>query len=60
MLTEPLSVTRTTAMTLPQRRSVRLPGYDYTQAGAYFVTLCTHNRAWLFGQIIDACGGPVQ
>jgi hypothetical protein len=24
-----------------QRRSLRLPNYDYTQAGAYFVTICT-------------------
>ncbi|MBZ0282144.1 MAG: transposase [Anaerolineae bacterium] len=34
------------------RRSIRLPGYDYTQSGMYFVTLCTHNRGWLFGEII--------
>ena len=40
-------------MALPQRRSVRLPGYDYRQAGAYYITLCTHNRAWIFGQITD-------
>ena len=26
------------------RRSVRLVGFDYSQAGAYFVTICTHNR----------------
>jgi hypothetical protein len=25
------------------RRSIRLKGYDYTQAGAYFVTLCIRN-----------------
>lgn len=36
-----------------RRRSIRLPGYDYTQAGAYFVTLCTHNRQCLFGDIVD-------
>jgi putative transposase len=35
------------------RRSIRLPGYDYTQAGAYFVTICTHQRQHLFGEIID-------
>src|SRR3990172_10366930 len=28
-----------------RRRSIRLPEYDYTQAGAYFVTLCTDGRA---------------
>jgi len=27
-----------------RRRSVRLPGYDYSQPGAYSVTICTHNR----------------
>jgi REP element-mobilizing transposase RayT len=27
------------------RRSIRLKGYDYSQAGAYFVTICTQNRA---------------
>ena len=26
------------------RRSVRLPAYHYSQPGAYFVTICTHNR----------------
>lgn len=30
------------------RRSIRLRGWDYGQAGAYFVTLCTHRRAHLF------------
>jgi REP element-mobilizing transposase RayT len=33
------------------RRSIRLPGYDYQNAGAYFVTLCTQNRQCLFGEI---------
>ena len=35
----------------PQRKSPRLQGYDYAQAGAYFVTLCTHQRVYLFGEI---------
>ncbi len=35
------------------RQSIRMPGYDYSQAGAYFITLCTHQRAHLFGEIID-------
>ncbi|MEZ5540029.1 MAG: transposase [Pseudomonadales bacterium] len=35
------------------RRSVRLRGYDYAQAGAYFVTICTQNRECLFGEIVD-------
>jgi len=33
------------------RRSIRLKGYDYAQAGLYFVTICTQNRACLFGEI---------
>ena len=35
------------------RRSIRLQGYDYRQAGAYFVTACTQNRTPLFGEIVD-------
>ncbi|GAB4324730.1 MAG: transposase [Candidatus Zixiibacteriota bacterium] len=35
------------------RRSIRLQGYDYSQAGAYFVTICTHGRACLFGDVAD-------
>ena len=38
---------------LPQRKSPRLQGYDYAQSGAYFVTICTHQRLHLFGQVID-------
>jgi putative transposase len=33
------------------RRSIRLKDYDYAQPGAYFVTLCTHQRDCLFGTI---------
>lgn len=36
-----------------QRRSPRLQGYDYSQAGAYFVTLCCYQRLPFFGQIVD-------
>jgi putative transposase len=35
------------------RRSIRLKGYDYTQAGAYFITICTHGRECLFGEVVD-------
>ena len=35
------------------RRSIRLRDYDYSQAGAYFVTICTHNHECLFGEIAD-------
>ncbi len=36
------------------RRSPRLRGYDYTLAGAYFVTICTQGRLPCFGQVADA------
>lgn len=48
------------------RHSIRLLGYDYSQAGAYFVTICTQGRACLFGDIADGemrlndAGGLVQ
>ncbi|HBY18700.1 MAG TPA: transposase [Candidatus Marinimicrobia bacterium] len=35
------------------RHSIRLPGYDYSQPGAYFVTICTQNRECLFGEIVN-------
>lgn len=37
----------------PNRRSIRLKGYDYTQPGAYFITICTHHRVHLFGAVVD-------
>ena len=35
------------------RRSIRLKGYDYTRPGAYFLTMVTHNRERLFGDIVN-------
>jgi putative transposase len=35
------------------RKQVRLVPYDYTLPGGYFVTLVTHHRAPLFGEILD-------
>jgi REP element-mobilizing transposase RayT len=35
------------------RRSIRLNDYDYSQAGAYFITICTQNRDCLFGNIVN-------
>ena len=48
------------------RRSIRLKGYDYAQAGGYYVTLVTFKRECLFGEIvgnqmcINALGKIVQ
>jgi len=36
-----------------QRRSIRLPAYDYAQPGAYFLTVVTHQRQCLFGETVD-------
>ena len=36
------------------RRSIRLPDYDYTTPGAYLVNICTQNRECLFGEIMDS------
>jgi putative transposase len=35
------------------RRSIRLPAYDYSQAGAYYVTIVTWHRECLFGEVVD-------
>jgi len=35
------------------RRSIRLKGHDYAQPGAYFVTVCTRDRACLLGDVVD-------
>ncbi len=35
------------------RRSIRLQGYDYSHAGAYFVTICAQGRLCLFGNVAD-------
>ncbi|MPZ14610.1 MAG: transposase [Chloroflexi bacterium] len=34
------------------RRSIRLKGYDYSLAGAYFVTISTQDRVCLFGDVV--------
>ncbi len=34
-------------------RSTRLKGYDYSSAGAYFITICAFQRHCLFGQVVD-------
>lgn len=36
---------------MQRRKNIRLKEYDYSQNGAYFITICTHNRNHLFGSI---------
>jgi putative transposase len=38
---------------MPNRKSIRKPGYDYSGPGSYFVTVCAYNRQCIFGDIID-------
>ncbi|MRR09433.1 hypothetical protein EG831_05025 [bacterium] len=48
------------------RSSIRLQGYDYSAAGAYYVTICTHDRSCLFGDVVggvmimNECGRIVE
>ena len=35
------------------RRSIRLKGYDYSQAGLYFITICCSNNVCLFGEVVN-------
>jgi putative transposase len=35
------------------RQSIRLNGYDYLKSVAYFITICTYEREYLFGDVID-------
>jgi putative transposase len=39
-------------MELPKRKKMRLAGYDYSQHGAYFVTICTKDRRCTLGEIV--------
>ena len=49
-----------TKTSLPHRKSIRLPCYDYSQAGHYFITICAQNRLHCFGEIVGStlCGRP--
>ena len=37
---------------LYKRRSIRLQDFDYSQAGEYFITICTYHHECLFGEIV--------
>ncbi|MBD2269503.1 transposase [Anabaena sp. FACHB-1391] len=37
-----------------KRQSIRLKGYDYSQSGLYFITICCYQRECLFGNIINS------
>ena len=35
------------------RKSIRLKEYDYSQPGEYFITICTHDKKCVFGEVIE-------
>ena len=39
---------------LPKRKRLRLQNFDYSTPGAYFITICTHNRKCMLSQIVGA------
>ena len=41
-----------------QRKYIRWQSWDYSQNAAYFITICTRNRLYYFGQIIDGQMNP--
>ena len=47
-------------MEKPKRKTTRLPDYDYSTAGCYFITFCTKEKQKLLCEIVgtDALGGP--
>lgn len=45
-------------MELPKRKNIRLKEYDYSQNGAYFVTICSKDREQLFWRVGATFGRP--
>ncbi len=39
-------------MELPQRKPTRLKTFDYNSNGYYFITICTHNKDCILGQVV--------
>ncbi len=42
---------------LPQRKSIRLKEYNYSEEGYYFITICIKDRIEILGKIINSCRG---
>ena len=43
---------------LPERKKIRLGEYDYSESGAYFVTICTKNRQCILSEVVG--GGALD
>ncbi len=44
-------------MSLPERKINRLSGYDYSQNGGYFITICVHNKKRILSPTIGTMVG---
>ena len=40
-------------MVFRNRKSIRLQGYHYSRAGAYFITICSYEKEMIFGRVIE-------
>ena len=40
-------------MDYSKRKNMRLPGFDYGQAGGYYITICTHDRACILSRVLE-------
>ena len=47
-------------MKFPKRKPTRLKRYDYSQNGAYFITICTDNRKSILGNIVGQGLAPAE
>lgn len=47
-------------METPNRKPTRLSDYDYSTGGAYFVTICTHNRRQILSRIVGQGLAPAE
>ena len=47
----------TSSMNVPARKNIRLQGWDYASHAVYHVTLCTHDRLCLFGDVVHGSDG---
>ena len=45
---------------LPKRKNMRLPEYDYSNSGYYFITICTVNRKNIFSEIVGQGLAPAE
>jgi len=45
-------------MDSPRRKRNRLEFFDYAKPGAFFITICTHNREWLFWDVGASIARP--